>query len=219
MFITDDQLRERLASSRNLANRFRNGKEIRNGTSGLSEGFDSSCEEISNEDRVLNEGPQGISQEGIQLREIKRPGNNRPWLSKSERTRIATDVATQTLNAYQTRSEIAKTYGVAPSTVTDIANKTRRIEGGPRAVDQAKVDLELDAVREKAIDRLMSGLGQLTEEKVAAHNGKDISQICANMAKVVQQTIPQEKGAQAINLIVYSPELRNEKHYDVIEVE
>ena len=226
MFITEEQLSERLANPRNLANRFKNGRQI----------IDDKATDVSED--VCDVKEHGVSnattentqfqteeceakdvhQEGIQFRTINRPGNNRPWLSKEERTRIATDVASAPINGNQTRSEIAKTYSVRPSTVTDIANKTRRIEDTPRSVDQAKLDSALGVVRETSINRLMTSLGQLTEDKISAHNAKDISTICANMAKVVQQTIPQDKVAQAINLIVYTPEMRKESNFEIVEI-
>ena len=226
MFISEEQLRERLASPRNLANRFRNGKmipeEVRiverareeghfNATSGISEVIETENPEIE------TKSSEELHKEGIQHREIKRPGNNRPWLSQQERTRISTEVATSSLDRNKTQTEIARQYGVQVSTVSDIFNNTRRIEG-PRSVNQAEIDRALDKVREAAIDRLMSGLGQVTDDKIAAHNAKDISAICANMAKVVQQTIPQEKAAQQINLVVYTPELRAEKNFDSVEI-
>ena len=204
MFLTEEQLAARLASPRNLANRFSNGRQIEI--------------EVCDENQEEPQEREDLHQEGIQFREIKRPGNNRPWLSKEERTRIATDFASSTLDEHKTRTEIAKTYSVTPSTVSDIVNGTRRIEDSSRSVDQSKIDSVLDSVREKAVDRLMTGLGQLTEDKISAHTAKDISAICANMAKVVQQTIPQEKTAQAINLIVYTPEMRKESHFEIVEI-
>lgn len=181
-----------------------------NAARGISEVNDSESEEIKE--------VACLHQEGVQHREIKRPGNNRSWLSKEDRTRISADVTSASIDQHETRTEIAKRYGVVPSTVTDIANNTRRALDTNRSVDQAQIDRSLDAVREAAIERLMSGLNKLTDDKIDAHNGKEISAICSNMAKVVQQTIPQDKAAQAINLIVYTPEMRKEQHFDVIEV-
>lgn len=228
MFITEEESDNILNNPHNLANRFKNGKEVRRisyADSLRSSVIDGEEYATPTKDSEVGteEGPpeiprQGIHEESIQHREIKRPGNNRPWLSKSVRTRIAADVASSPLNGNQTRTQIAQKYGVQVSTVSDIANNVRRVPDSARSVEQEKVDLALDAVREKAIDKLMAGLGQITEEKVQAHNAKDISVICANMARVVQQTIPQEKTAQQINLVVYTPELRAEKNFDVVEI-
>lgn len=220
MFITEEQLNSRLKNPRNLANRFGN----------LSKREVYDAEIVETENKIeQNKIPQSetLHKEGIQFRTIARPGNNRPWLSKSERTGIAADFASATCVfdknddkiETKTMTEIARAHNVQVSTVSDIVNGTRRVADSERSVDQAKVDLALDKVREVAIDKLMAGLGQLTEDKISVHNAKDISTICYNMAKVVQQTIPQEKGGQPINLIVYTPELRAEKNFDVVEVD
>lgn len=237
MFITEEQLKERLKNPRNLANRFKNGREVRFMNSEGSEGNNYAANDqsgspepekttessgIGSEESqcIQEQDGQKIYESSIQHREIKRPGNNRPWLSQQERTRIAADYTSATGDNFKTRTktEIAEKYGVRVSTVSDITNGTRRVEDSPRSVDKKIIDEQLDEVREKAIERLMAGLGQLTEDKVSAHNAKDISVICANMARVVQQTIPQEKAAQQINLVVYTPELRTEKSFEVVEV-
>ena len=224
MFITEEQLKERLLNPRNLANRFRGGREITMEQAIIEGELDASrrISEISiseNGTQEKVEDPENLHQESIQFREIKRPGNNRPWLSQQERTRIAADVTSTAIDKYKTRTEIAKAHGVAVSTVSDIANNVRRVPNSDRSVDQAAIDLALDKVREKAIEKLMSGLNQITEDKISAHNAKDISTVCSNMARVVQQTIPQDKTAQAINLIVYTPEMRKEQNFNVVEVE
>lgn len=196
MTISEDQAKSRLTSPQNLANRFRNGR--------------------------IYEGPATENPNQIEHREIKRPGNNRPWLSREERTRIAADLASATgnydENARITQTEIAQKYGVQVSTVSDIINNKRRVEDSPRSVDQAKIDTILEGVQTKAVDRLKSGLDLLTDDKIGSSTARDISVICANMAKVVQQTLPQEKTTQQINLVVYTPELKAEKNYDIIEV-
>ena len=227
MFITESQLKERLENPRNLANCIRDGKivehlenEAENYATEIVESGISETE--TTEDQIFetkDESREELHQTSIQHREIKRPGNNRPWLSQQERTRIFTEVAAAPLDDNKiTHTEIALRHGVAVSTVSDIANHVRRVPDTDRSVNQAEIDKALDKVREAAIDRLMAGLGQLTNDKIAAHNAKDISSICSNMARVVQQTIPQDKAAQQINLIVYTPELRQEKNFDVVEI-
>lgn len=220
MFITEDQLKERLNSPKNLANRFKRGK--------LLEDRPFPDRNLLEDNDATESGSPTISQEtqsrwlenqeskcvNIEHKEIRRPGNNRPWLSQQERNQIAISFA----NGNETQTEIALRHHVEVSTVSDIVNNHRRVENSPRSVDQAKLDHALDKVREAAIDRLMSGLGNLTDDKISALGAKETSIVCANMAKVVQQTIPQEKSAQQINLIVYTPELRKEQNFDSVEV-
>lgn len=198
MFLTEEQLNERLNNPRNLANRIKGGKHA--------------SSRIPEAENQIFAAERPEEEKGIQFREIKRPGNNRTWLSQSERTEIAI------ASIGEKQTEVARRYGVEVSTVSDIVNNARRVENGPRSTDQLKVDMALDAVRVTATNKLQASLNLLTEDKISGHNAKDISAICANMAKVVQQTIPQEKGGQSINLIVYTPELRKEANFDSVEV-
>lgn len=197
MFITEEQLEERLNSPRNLANLFKRGKLVQNDETEISETTDQ-IEQTTNQ---------------IEFREIKRPGNNRPWLSSEERNQIAFERIEG-----KSQTEIALRHGVEVSTVSDIVNNTRRAENTSRSVNQAEIDRALDKVREAAIDKLMSSLGHLTDDKISALGAKDLSSVASNMARVVQQTMPQEKAGVSINLVVYTPELRQEKNFDSVEV-
>jgi hypothetical protein len=242
MFITEEQLNKRLANPRNLSNRFRNASSNKNleyirkdsqnaslctwsPTAKAEEA--QSFDETKESERIralsaeigLGIGGAPFSTE-IEHRELRRPGNCRPWLSKSERTSIAAEYAEARLSGKsgETQQEIAERHGVLVSTVSDIANGKRRIEDSPRSVEQNKVDAVLEEVRARAVAKLMGGLDKITDEGVAAHNAKDISQICVNMAKVVQQTIPQVNNTPNIQLVVVTPEQRNEKYYNVVEI-
>lgn len=228
MEISEEQLRISLANPDNLANLMRNGKiipqytkeDFENATiteSGISiaaskekTSFDQT--EESGSERPLPTNVEHISP--LQHRELRRPGNCRPWLSKQERTGIKI----ATTSGGKTQTEVAREYGVQVSTISDITNDKRRVSDSPRSADQKSVDEELDKVREAAIDRLMAGLGHLTPEKMSGHNAKDISIICKNMSGVVRDTIPDRAQPQSINLVVYAPELKNEKTYDVVEI-
>jgi predicted transcriptional regulator len=213
MFINESQLEERLKNPRNLANRFKNrGIDATNDSRGG--GAEEKREEVLPQgEKSTSIGALSAIPQQISFRTLKRPGNCRPWLSKSERTGIALAATSG-----RKQKEIAEEFGVQVSTVSDIVNGTRRAPDSDRSIEEAKVAAALDKVRERAIDKLMSSLDQITGDKVSAHNAKDISVICANMARVVQQTIPQEKATQQINLVVYTPELRNEKSFESVEI-
>jgi uncharacterized protein YjbJ (UPF0337 family) len=229
MEITEKQLEERLNNPQNLANRFRNGRiyaEISEGGISTSETEEAPCRTEEQESECLvplsteiKSGRNGDGESQLTHRIIKRPGNCRPWLSKSERTGIAlAGTNRRGGRSTQTQQEIAKAYGVQVSTVSDITNNVRRIEDGDRHQDQGQIDQVIEDAKDAAINRLMASLGQITDDKISAHTAKDISSIAANMAKVVKDISPDKQLPQSINLIVYTPELRNEKTYEVVEI-
>jgi predicted transcriptional regulator len=212
MFISEEQLNERLNSPRNLANRFRRGNaEIYRGNTAAEKEAPKSGSEKKESGRIQ---PLSAESGGITFKQIKRPGNCRPWLSSEERTSIAISAA----QSGSKQKDIAVAFGVKDSTVSDIVNGTRRIQDTSRSADEIRIDAELNKVREKAIENLMSSLGLMTPDKVSSHSAKDISMICYNMSKVMESTITQEKATQQINLVVYTPELRNEKSFKTVEV-
>lgn len=218
MFISEKQSNERLNSPRNLANRFRGGRAVTFEEAIVSRELEENdaTKGGAPEEEIETRGAEGEESQCvfIEHKEIRRPGNNRPWLSQQERNQIAIAHA----DGQETQTQIALRHNVQVSTVSDIVNNARRIPETSRSVDQNKVDQALDLVREKAIDRLMKGLGNLTDDKLSALGAKDTASVCASMARVVQQTIPQEKGNTQINLVVYTPELRQEKNFDSVEV-
>jgi hypothetical protein len=85
-------------------------------------------------------------------------------------------------------------------------------------VNQAAIDEALEAARNKALDKLMLSLGLLTEEKIEPLKAKDLASVANSMANVVMKTLPQASPQGQINLVIYSPEIRSEKAFEVIEI-
>lgn len=229
MFITEEQLENRRKNPKNLANSFNSGREnkyapiIESRLSEIPSKKTSSGPQIEESECLPEQDGSTIHESSIQHREIKRPGNFKPWLSKSERTGIAAEFATSAYNidgTRKTQTEIARSHGVQVSTVSDIVNDTRRAPNTSRSVDKQKVEEALSEVRDAAIGKLNLSLRELTEDKISSLSAKDISLICDNMSKVVARTIPQENNnGQQINLVVYTPEMRTEKSFEVVEIE
>jgi hypothetical protein len=201
MFITEERARERLRSPANLANRFNigNDKAIREESIYVQK-------EISQE-KESSETPGCLRAESIQHKEIGRTGRRGPWLSVEERTEIAIEAKL----GEKSQTEIAQEHGISRQGVAEI-------NAGVGARDKNAVDEALETARNKALDRLMTTLGLITNDKLSALNAKDLSNIASNMAKVVEKTIPDADRNAAINLVIYSPELRSEKAFNSIEI-
>jgi hypothetical protein len=84
---------------------------------------------------------------------------------------------------------------------------------------KSKLDEALGTVRDKAMDRLLSSLNLLDDEKIKKASAKDISAISANMSKVMSSTLPKDTGSVVnAQLIVYAPTQVNESHFDTVEI-
>ncbi len=142
-------------------------------------------------------------------KEIKLPGNieKRGNLSKAERTEIAIRSRTG-----ENQLHIAREFGITQANVGVIER------GKAKGIDEDKVQRIINNVKDRALDRLMASLGLLDDDKLSGCSAKDLSIIASNMGRVVEKVTPKTEAPDNINFIIYSPELKQEKAYDVVEI-
>jgi len=193
MFLNDEQARARLESDKNLANRFR------------SSGFS-----VEEKPRLrVNSLEETVELPKITEVPIKLPGNieKRGNLSRDERNVIAIRARTG-----ETQSSLAREFGITQANVGVIER------GKAKGIDEAKVEQVINQVKDRALDRLMASLGLLDDDKLSGCSAKDLSIIASNMGRVVEKVTPKTEAPDNINFIIYSPELKQEKAYDVVEI-
>ena|SRR5438128_726039 len=193
MVLDEERVRERLNSPLNLANRFSRAKSIE--------------EELKEEVRASPPPPQGMNESeesSLKIVPFKEGlGRHRPPLPDEVRDTIAI-----LSHGNDGQKEIAREFGVSQAEVSYL--KTGRARSSARA--------SIERVQERAIERLMESLGLLTNEKIEKCNAVNISAIASNLAKVVNQTSPGNLDGSGVNLVVYAPQVRNEKYYKSVEV-
>jgi hypothetical protein len=137
-------------------------------------------------------------------------------LSIERRTEIAIAACTSGLGGgpKETQQEIAKRFGVSEVLVKKLNNSSPDVG----KVDEAAVAAALAAARDKALDRLMVSLGLLTEEKIEVLDGKDVAKVAEHMARIVEKTMPDSNRGGNMNVVIYAPEQKTEKHYKSVEV-
>lgn len=116
---------------------------------------------------------------------------------------------------------IAAELGMSQAAVSQY--KTGHIGGRPdhpqsKEMPEGK-QANLDKIKDKALGRLMSSLGLLTDEKLEDCSPKDLSKIAVDMSRIHQSLSPQQATGDKVNLIVYSPQLRDESKFQVVEVD
>jgi DNA-binding XRE family transcriptional regulator len=127
-------------------------------------------------------------------------------LTQDERDEIAVRA-----RAGENQTKLAKEFGISQPSIS-------HIERGKSKTDEVKVEKALNHVRDRALSRLMSSLGLLTDDKLSGCSARDLSLVAANMSRVVEKTIPKENTQSGINLIIYSPELKRESGFKVVEI-
>jgi hypothetical protein len=142
-------------------------------------------------------------------KEIKLPGNieSRGNLTKEDRTVIAIRSRTG-----ENQKSLAREFGVTQANVGVIER------GKTQGIDEEKVNKVINEVKDRALNRLMASLGLLDDDKLSGCSAKDLSIIASNMGRVVEKVSPKTDAPDNINFIIYSPELKKEKAYEVVEV-
>jgi hypothetical protein len=138
---------------------------------------------------------------------ISLPGKNRANLSEEQRTEIA--IRTRTGEKI---SEVARDVGVKSLTVQNIAN------GKTKGVDEEKVESVIREVKDLALQRLMTSLGLLSDDKLSGCSARDLSVIASNMGRVVEKIQNKVEQPDNINFIIYAPELKQERAFDSVEI-
>jgi hypothetical protein len=158
---------------------------------------------LANAPWLKREAPVQIIEKEIQL-----PGRDRNAIPKEERTQIAIESRL----GVHSQVELARAHGISQYAVHAIE------KGKTKGIDEAQVEKVIGDVKDKALSRLMASLGLLTDDKLSGCSAKDLSVIASNMGRVVEKISPKEAQPDNINFIIYSPELKQERAFDVVEI-
>lgn len=121
------------------------------------------------------------------------------------------------------RTEIATRarIGIDPKEIASEFNTTvgnvSSIKHGNARINESEVESRIEKVRDLALERLMTSLGFMTNDKLEKCSAKDLSTIAANMSRAVEKTGPRE-GNNNTQVIIYAPEIRKETSFKVVEI-
>lgn len=239
MNLTEEQANNRLNNSSNLANRFR--RQIINGPSPSNvESPSHANEKPESNDKDLEEFPEfpidalNESELDAKVQEIlanqKDDGLIESFLAKSsqviKKKKVGRKPGIENLTAtetntiailsrdpYTSQTNVGKEFEVTQTNVS-------RIETGKnKKVDKEFLQKLDNQIQEKALDRLMTSLSFITDDKLANSDALKLSGIAANMGKVIDKIRPKEKEEKSnVNVIIYAPQSRTESTYKTIEV-
>lgn len=135
-----------------------------------------------------------------------------PKLSNQARA----EIAKRAQSGLETLNEIAAAYGVTPGTISTIKRQAEKIDyeeklaRGPQSVETA--------VKELAVEKMMMAMGLITPDKLNKLQAERLASVASSMASIVGTVAPKVAQAQ-INLVVYAPEVRDEKHFKIVEIQ
>ncbi len=112
---------------------------------------------------------------------------------------------------------VADSFGVSHDTVGNC--KAGRIGSFKNSEElKAKIEKNLDSVKDLALNRLMKSLNLLDDEKLENCNAPVLSKIAADMSRVVEKVTPKSDFIdQSTKILVYRPRQNAEEDYEIIE--
>jgi hypothetical protein len=75
-----------------------------------------------------------------------------------------------------------------------------------------------EEIKDRALDKLLSTLNIISEDKLSILNAKDASKVAVNLSRVHGNMTPQESNNGKVNITIYTPQMRSVKEYDVVEI-
>jgi hypothetical protein len=122
------------------------------------------------------------------------------------------DSTTRTVAAILANSgdkQTAKDLGLSSTQIKSAQNSSKI---------QNKVSAGTERVRELALDKLMSALGLMTEEKFENANLRELSGVARDMSRVVESTTEKVVQDSRLQIIIQAPPQKTEDYYKTLDV-
>jgi len=203
MKISNEELLRRLRSSNNL-NNILSTTSLGVNTCSIPEQAVSSTPSVDN---LLQESPAqdpSPKENIVEIRSTKRKYT--PGISQNRRI-----LAGILASSGEPSTKVARELGITRNQAFHAARTTQAKIAGPR-------DSSLGRVQELALEKTMLALDLMTPEKFSNADLKELSQVAANMSRVIEKTSPKENADNTTKLIIYAPEQKKESQYKVIDI-
>ena len=204
MFIDEDSLFERLKISRSNVDSLRRRSERIE----------------TDESETVDSSPidPDLLQIGTGLELIPLPKRGRPegYTNKTEAEKILIGLEARILG----QTSAARNNNVSQP-YAGLCEKGKTNTDAASPIDERlvkKVDSEIDKIRSQALEGLKSSVSVLNGKLSESMKTNDAIGVASALVKIVNISTPDEKKDQASRLIIMAPQLRDEKHYEVIDV-
>lgn len=199
MILDEDSAQERLQSPKNLANKL---NRIIAGQVPIPE--------------LVNPTKVEIVEEVPVVRTKIETGRNQMMsnLSPLERTVMGVMIA----KGEATGTQAAKAFNVTAGTALRAAHgKTQGADNERIAAARQERVVE---TQDLAMNKLLTSLGLMTEDKMANAKLTDLSRVAVDMSRVFEKTLPKEtnNGTPVVQLTLYCPTIKSEREYKVVDV-
>lgn len=144
------------------------------------------------------------------------PARKLPRLPKE----IKEEIVDKALSGQYTQQQIAEEYRISQPAVGYLKRKAEEKIEAPFKEQQLERDKFLESsIKDTASEKMLLAMGLITEEKLASLKAPALARVSYELAHVLGTVAPKNSALAAnINLVVYSPEVRDESSYAVVEI-
>lgn len=118
--------------------------------------------------------------------------------------------------------ELAEQFGISPSSVSAYNQGARSTATYDDRPDLTHINEAKERISKKARNRLTLALNSLTKEKIESAKARDISGVAKDMSAVIRNMEPETQKSNGGNsgptFIFYSPHIRKEEVFEVVQV-
>lgn len=116
---------------------------------------------------------------------------------------------------------LAADFGISPSSVSAYSNGSTSTDSYDKQPNLNHINAAKERISRKARAKLFKSLNHLTDDKLASAKAVDIASVARAMSAIVKEMEPEtpknpDGDKQGPTFVFYSPQIKTEKHYDVI---
>lgn len=146
-------------------------------------------------------------------------GENSVEVPDSLRKLIGSESVT---NGRASALELANNLGISPSSVSAYSQGAKSTASYSDRPNLLEINQAKERISKRARNKLMLSLSHITEEKLGVTKVRDLAGIARDMSAIVRNIEPNEVNDSTKvggpTFIFYSPQIRKEEHFDVIEM-
>ena len=113
---------------------------------------------------------------------------------------------------FETAKEVAKAFGVSPSTAHESKDGRGNVEV------HNKIKERLGKVRDEALEKMLLSLGVITPDKIKGLKVESALKVAEGMARIIESTGGQDQ-VNNTQVVIYAPQVRDYGYDKVIEIE
>ena len=128
------------------------------------------------------------------------------------------------INGRKEALELARNFGISPSSVSAYANGSTSTRTYDKQPNLSKLNNARLRVSDRARKRLLKALSAMDETKLNDSSAVELASVAKSMSGIIKDMEPSQplspngNGNNGATYIFYAPQVRDEKHYDVIRV-